>query len=151
MINSIMTGDIIYQLTWTVHPCHWHGGCFHMPVMPICFAKQFVKQLSIFKKLHQDTLFSNPWTGVAKKDICLFPLCVHLNQWVGRKCILFSILFFCHFNLSVGKNYFLFYLAPDSLPCMSYLYITLRFFVFLTLFDPPLFFSLVFLYFFYSQ
>ena len=55
----------------------------------------------------------------AKKNICLFPICCHFNQWVGRKFILFFIV-----TKSVGKNYFLVYLGPDSLPCMSYLYIT---------------------------
>ena len=57
-----------------------------------------------------------------KKNIWLFPICCHFNQWVGREFILFFI--FCYFNQSVGKKYFLFYLAPNSLPCMSYLYIT---------------------------
>ena len=36
----------------------------------------------------------------AKKNICLFLICCHLNQWVGGKFILFFILFFCHFNQS---------------------------------------------------
>ena len=55
-----------------------------------------------------------------KQNICLFPICCHFNQWVGRK----FILFFVTLTKSVGKNYFLVYLGPDSLPCMSYLYIT---------------------------
>ena len=59
-----------------------------------------------------------------KKNICLFPICCHFNQWVGRKFILFFILFFVTSTKSVGKNYFLLHLGPDSLPCMSYLYIT---------------------------
>ena len=29
-----------------------------------------------------------------KKNICLFPICCHFNQWVGREFILFFILFF---------------------------------------------------------
>ena len=59
-----------------------------------------------------------------KKNICLFPICCYFNQWVGRKFIFFFIFFFVTLTKSVGKNYFLVYLRPDSLPCMSYLYIT---------------------------
>ena len=29
-----------------------------------------------------------------KQNICLFPICCQFNQWVGRKFILFFILFF---------------------------------------------------------
>ena len=66
----------------------------------------------------------------------------HSNNITGAKKEIYFIFdsIFCHFNKSVDKNLFLFYLAPNSLLCMSYLYITERFFVFWALFDPPLLF-----------
>ena len=88
-------------------------------IIPQCEMRGFCKKIVI--PTHWRPVFVW-WHIGAKKNICLFPICCHFNQWVGRKFIFYFI--FCHFNQSVGKNYFLFYLAPNSLPYMSYLYIT---------------------------
>ena len=38
------------------------------------------------------------WHAWAQKNIYLFPICCHFNQWVGREFILFFVIFFLLFN-----------------------------------------------------
>ena len=70
----------------------------------------------------------------AKKTICC-----HFTQWVGRKAIYFIFYFiFCHFNQSIGKNFFILLGAKfTSMHVLSVHYVTIFFF---TLFDFPLLF-----------
>ena len=69
-----------------------------------------------------------------KKNICLFPICCHFNQWVCRK---FFIFFFYFLSLQpIGR--IIFYFIWRQIHFHACLICTLRNnFFFWTLFDPP--------------
>ena len=83
------------------------------------------------------------WDIGPQKNICLFPICCHFTQWVGRKFILF---YFCHFNQSVGKNFYfiLFGAKVTSMPVLCVHHIAIFVFWMLSvLFLPVTFFKRV--------
>ena len=70
----------LYNLK-TATPPNLSGGCFLASVSLPEFAKLRSQLFDVF--------IIRP-----KKNICLFPICCHFNQWVGREFILFHFLFY---------------------------------------------------------